>query len=700
MCDSENAFFATHHSLCIKDMPRRAEGDERRTPVMRAYLTFFMLLLCVYLPLDADASTNEPHVIREIVHAKYDPLNPAHVSAHTSVIGEEEIRASGARNAAEIVSSVVGVTIAKYGGASQASVVSIRGASPEHVLVLVNGKRMNSAQGGGVDLSTIRPESIAYVEVVRGGGSAVYGEGAIGGVVNIVTKEGYGKRQEANVSYGFGSYMTHTLHGDIAFAFGERKAFDAFFSLGGMYTEGSFSFHDTFSEIGVTRRTNAGGLFGDLSCKVGWDISRAKGMRLAFSLQAHRDKKGVPGLKEFPSHAAEMEDENFLALLSYRFTKNPIAEVTSDVFFRFQRRHYYDPLFFLGTLDDAHTNRAVGWDVSLRRIDAFDHVTHRTTLGYTLRLDGLRSTALTTESGLIGEKAVRRIAQSAYLRSELLLLHAPSTKHFRLTLFPSLRFDGTAFSGSENAQWRGAFSYALGILFAFDPERCFIVKGNIASVYRLPSFDDLFWSATSFAVGNADLLPEEGFVLDAGILVTPFSFLTLEATYFLHIVTNLIQWTTGPQGRWRPINVGRARLTGAEAEVQALVPLTALDAYLGMKANYTLLYATDMREGESTYGAQLPRRPYERLNASLSLSHADGHSLRVEGRYVGFRFITAQNTKYLPAYFVLDATVIVRVFDRLDLTLSVKNVLDAEYVDVREYPVPGREITGSASYRF
>ena len=65
----------------------------------------------------------------------------------------------------------------------------------------------------------------------------------------------------------------------------------------------------------------------------------------------------------------------------------------------------------------------------------------------------------------------------------------------------------------------------------------------------------------------------------------------------------------------------------------------------------------------------------------------------VEGRFVGFRYITAQNTKFLPSYFVIDSTLTIALTNRFTVTLSAKNLLSTPYVDVREYPVPGREIS-------
>jgi len=129
-----------------------------------------------------------------------------------------------------------------------------------------------------------------------------------------------------------------------------------------------------------------------------------------------------------------------------------------------------------------------------------------------------------------------------------------------------------------------------------------------------------------------------------------------------------------------------------ETEAKLLFPLNFMSSYCELKGNYSFTKAENTTKQGATAGAQLPRQPYEKANLSGTLTHYDGHSFRVEGRFVGFRFTTAQNTKYLPAYFVLDAAVNLKIGERYQLTVSGRNLLNSEYVDIREFPVPGREL--------
>jgi iron complex outermembrane recepter protein len=120
------------------------------------------------------------------------------VGASTTVITSEDIARSPAQTVQEIIAQVPGVQLHSfYGGVNGAgTAVDLRGfgafATPNS-LVLINGRRLNDIDLGAVDFSTIPLDSIERIEITRGNSGAVlYGDNAVGGVINIVTKTGVG----------------------------------------------------------------------------------------------------------------------------------------------------------------------------------------------------------------------------------------------------------------------------------------------------------------------------------------------------------------------------------------------------------------------------------------------------------------------------------------------------------------------------
>jgi iron complex outermembrane receptor protein len=118
------------------------------------------------------------------------------VGASATVITAEEIAHSPSQTLPEIIAQVPGVQLTSlYGGVNGAKTsVDLRGFgafATANTLVLINGRRLNDIDMAGVDLSTIPLHSIERVEITRGNSGAVlYGDNAVGGVVNIVLKNG------------------------------------------------------------------------------------------------------------------------------------------------------------------------------------------------------------------------------------------------------------------------------------------------------------------------------------------------------------------------------------------------------------------------------------------------------------------------------------------------------------------------------
>jgi len=120
------------------------------------------------------------------------------VGTATTVITAQEIAHSPAQTLQEIIAQAPGVQLTSlFGGINGVKTsVDLRGFgafATSNTLVLINGRRLNDIDIAGVDFSTIPRDSIERIEIIRGNSGAVlYGDNAIGGVINIVLKNGVG----------------------------------------------------------------------------------------------------------------------------------------------------------------------------------------------------------------------------------------------------------------------------------------------------------------------------------------------------------------------------------------------------------------------------------------------------------------------------------------------------------------------------
>ena len=145
------------------------------------------------------------------------PLDDALSSV--DVITREELERLPAADIADALRLRAGIEIARSGGPGQQTSLFVRGTESNHVLVLVDGVRINPGTIGSAALQNLAPSMVERIEVVKGPRSTLYGSDAIGGVINVITRRGAAAGTSAEV--GGGSYDTRTAGLSAGWA-GER----------------------------------------------------------------------------------------------------------------------------------------------------------------------------------------------------------------------------------------------------------------------------------------------------------------------------------------------------------------------------------------------------------------------------------------------------------------------------------------------
>lgn len=150
-----------------------------------------------------------------VVTASRTPQPRESVIADVSVIGADEIQRSGQATLVELLQLQPGIEITSNGGAGKTAGIFVRGTNSSHVVVLIDGIRVSSATLGTTTFENLPITQIDKVEILRGPATSLYGQDAIGGVIQIFTKKGQGKTKFYG-SVGYGTYDTKIVEAGVS----------------------------------------------------------------------------------------------------------------------------------------------------------------------------------------------------------------------------------------------------------------------------------------------------------------------------------------------------------------------------------------------------------------------------------------------------------------------------------------------------
>jgi vitamin B12 transporter len=157
-----------------------------------AACTFISTIFCTItaVPVVLAQTPAPANLEAVVVTATRTPINPQAVVNEVVVIDRAELDRQAGRTLAEILSRSAGVQFSSNGGSGKASSIYLRGTEARHTILLIDGVRYGSATLGTPIWDTIPLESIERIEVVKGPASSLYGSDGVGGVVQIITRQG------------------------------------------------------------------------------------------------------------------------------------------------------------------------------------------------------------------------------------------------------------------------------------------------------------------------------------------------------------------------------------------------------------------------------------------------------------------------------------------------------------------------------
>ena len=586
-------------------------------------------------------------------------------------------------SAGEVLSSSASTHSGDVRLAGESQGVSILGNLARHSLIILDGVALNPG-GESYDLSLIDAANIASIELIKNNASVYGGGSAIGGILNIRTRQGRNQgRSDFSLSTELGSFG----HAQTALAFGTAfKNLDLRLNASHLDTDNDFPYRmpDWWAPDSVAIRENNAKRQNSLSASLSTAWGQARLSLQTDYVAFHRQLPGTVNFSEVYRNAflEGYANRNRVTLSS------PLRGLNADL------------LAWLnldGTLYD-NTRAPLPVFLSQYRQKLLDSGL-RGSLGGELELtQGLKLSA-----GLAAELGSERYQNQNMLLPANALDHRAGFANASLKSSLELDRGDLIYSGAGALRYDHAgaddnFSWRLeGSIRRYGFVES-TLGGTLGTSFALPSPYDLYWRGDSQAIGNPDLASErsKGWQIWLDNRLGTFN---LRAAWHHNTIDSLIQWRQVQMfgNVWKPLNIGRARIRNLELEA-GWEPL----AWLKLAAAALLTDALDLSSHPAESAPRLMYTPELSYTLKLDLSWPK-LNLWSAYRFTGEQFTTPDNLSApLPGYALLDLGAAVNFQLRgwtLSPHFSVRNALNRSYSVYAYVPQPGISFLGGVTLR-
>ena len=622
-----------------------------------------------------------------------------------TVITAKQIEQMGFRTLIDVLKIVPGFYISMdETGEREIAVRGVLDDASQKIKVLIDGHSINDVWRGGAmwNFNDLPVRNIRKIEVIRGPGSALYGQNAFLAVVNIITKD-TDDIDGFQVATSGGSFSTQNYNLLFGREYGDLKisGFLDYFDTQGFSKkiEQDILFPNSFSKSPGQSRNRKEKT--DLNLKLSYNnlVAKVKYMK--------KRRKDYIGVNDALNDESILRDTYIFSELAYKLQLGERLNITPKVYYD---QYNYDPLFEQrpdGFVDSngrlypdglkgrlRFKQRTIGFDNQVNyKVFEGNELTlgfqyewiHQGDIHYGTNFNPLTFAPLPLvtdfSSDLPFTRRATRHIYAFYLQDEWNI-----TKDIDLTV--GVRHDRfTRFEGTTNPR--------VGLIWRFIEDAH--LKLLFATAFKAPSFQELFLTNNGVKIGNPNLDPEKINTFEVGLGYNFTSHIRASMNYFFNRIRDKIIIDTGSPKQFQ--NGGGARIQGVEAELKADF---GNDNYVF--ANYTYQDAEDTRNRN-----RLPDVPVHNGNIGINAGFWKYANANMNTFISGPRPREDGDTRRdIPAQALVNMTLIGKNFiNNFEISGSVFNLFDKSYDDPApqntvptDYPQQGRSFTIELRFEF
>jgi len=557
-----------------------------------------------------------------------------------SILSRDDIESSPAQSVGELLSEVNGLQVSNEGGAGQSASVYSRGTNTGHMLVIVDGQRISSATLGQVAFANISIDQIEHIEIIKGPRASIWGSDAVGGVIQIFTRQL--NAGEVAFDLGLGNFSQQQLSLSTAIGHGDGATT---VSVAHRHSEG----YDVLESAepdddGYERSNYAVNGFQQLDPQ--WRI--------------HWLAKYDKGNTEYDNKYGGA-NENSLTTMQWQVGAKQINQGWLQQ-------------FSLGQQDNETVHFGNGTQESAGSF----FKTQRLKASWLGRSQLSQQLAATLGIDWISEEVKTKTAYDKTERDSRALFAHLGYDNDLIIAEGSLRLDDVQGVDSE-------VTYNVSVGYHLNNSS--LVSLNFGHAFKAPSFNALYLPKTQYSYGNPDLIAETSDSIEL-LYKNSGEFVTTELSLYRTDIDNLIEWIEEANWVNHPLNIAKAKIKGAELTLE-------VDA-LGFNHVVQLAYVDAKNASDNT---QLIRRA--KHTASYQVAYDwQRFSVQANWQYRGKR----QDSEYpatieLPSYSLVNASASYELDNQWQVGLKVNNIFDKEYVSANHYIGQPAQYLLTLSYR-
>lgn len=574
----------------------------------------------------------------------------------------EQLAKSAAGNLAGLLSMEAGTYVKNYGPGSVAT-SSVRGGGAGHTLILWNGLPVLNPMLGLSDLSLLPLQAANSISFTRGGNAAMWGSGAIGGVLSLDNQADFSQRMtlESITQAGSFGHFQQQLKIDL----GDEKLQSAT-RFSHQQADNDF-YYFVASGLPERRQTNARFSQQLLMQDFFWKINHRH--RLALHFWGQQTARQIPPTLVQSRSEAHQDDRSARIVLDYQYLAGKGLWNVKTGFFD-ERLDYFDDLILLESRNRFRT--------------LFAEITGQRQWGKWHHF-------------FAGNTHTCTRAWSAGYRE-----NTPS--EYRTALFASWKYHRKKISAQTSLRQEVADGKflpvlpALGLDWQITP--AFTLKGKISRNYRLPTLNDRFWMPG----GNPGLLPESGWSQELGLahkIERKSLKIELSLTAFNRVIDDWILWSPREgQAFWSANNITRVWSRGLEPRLS--VAWIVKNVQLNLSGGYDFVRSTNQVAVEIPRMDKGEQLIYTPVHQAYGVFSAEWKSL----------YLAYQHTFTGPADGINEAIGAFQMGNvRLQysggikkykgaLFLNIYNIWDADYLVMERRPMPGIHFQAGIHFAF